>query len=136
MTRIKAFDLQLRDLKQHPVWTWCSELDQPEDSLVPVELTQDALADADGLLIFARFTTAAGIEHEGLVVYDADLDEVFAVELFLLNDRITMNARVPEIRSMLDRYEKATGLDKHGLLPLQYRIDSPQLNISPGVFKY
>jgi hypothetical protein len=136
MARIKAFELQLDDLKRHPVWTWSSELDQPEDSLVPVELTEDALAEADSLLVVAKFTTAAGNEHDGLVVYDADLDEVFAVELFFQNDRITMNSRVPEISSMLDRYEIATGLDKKGLLPLRYKIDSPLLNIAPGSFKY
>ena len=136
MDRIKAFELQLDDLKRHPVWTWCSELDQPEDSLVPVELTEDALNEADSLLVVAKFTTAMGTEHEGLIVYDRDLDEVFAIEIFLQSDRITMNSRIPEIGSMLDLYERATGLSREGLLPLRYAVDSSLLNIASGVFKY
>ena len=65
MIRIKACDLQLIDLKRHPVWTWCPELDQPEDSLAPIELTEEALA--DGTKLF-KCTSNSVVEFDSIAL--------------------------------------------------------------------
>lgn len=137
MARIKASELSVSDLQRHPVWKWSDELEQSEDSVVPVELTEDALADADSLMIYARFKTAAGNEHEGIVVFDPDLEEVFAIELFVPGDKITLNVRLPELATkMLERYAIATGYSASDILPIRYRMNASSLNVAPGEFKY
>ena len=80
MILIKSKDLSLTDLQNHGVWTWSSDLYQNEDLLVAVPITPEGLADPETLLIYAAFKMANGAQLEGVVVYDPDLDEVFAIE--------------------------------------------------------
>lgn len=97
MILIKSKDLSLTDLQNHGVWTWSSDLYQNEDLLVAVPITPEGLADPETLLIYAAFKMANGAQLEGVVVYDPDLDEVFAIELFLGDTRITLNRNLLDI---------------------------------------
>lgn len=137
MTEVKSKDLKLAELHLHPVWTWAGDLMDSEDILIPVELTRKALADADTLLVHAKFRTASGASHEGLIVYDPDLEDVFAIELFLSDDRITLNRNVIDLSELeLQRYEKITGNNCNGVLPIQYQIMTKNLPISPAEFTF
>lgn len=108
-----------------------------EDILIPVELTRKALADADTLFVHAKFRTASGASHEGLIVYDPDLEDVFAIELFLSDDRITLNRNVIDLSELeLQRYEKITGNNCNDVLPIQYQIMTKNLPISPAEFTF
>jgi len=106
-----------------------------EDTLVPVPMTRAALAEADSLLIHAKFLTAHGISHEGLVIYDLDLDEVFAIDLFLGDSHVILNKHVRDLSNLeLERYEALTGEHPGGVLPIQYHIMAESLDIGPGIF--
>ena len=135
MTNIKAKDLKLSDLALNAVWTWSSDLMHSEDTLVPVEMTLEGLANADTLLIYAIFNTAGGANHEGLIVYDPDLDEVFAIELFLDEARITLNRNACDLSNLeLERYETLTGKNRDSVLPIRYQIATSELSIQPAEF--
>jgi hypothetical protein len=135
MIKMKSKDMKLSDLYAYPVWTWKSDLMSSEDTLVPVQMTQEGLADADTLLVHAKFLTASGISHEGLVVYDPDLDDVFAIELFLDDSRITLNRNVQDLSHLeLKRYGDLTGENPDGVLPIQYRMMEKSLRIAPAEF--
>ncbi|NHZ67129.1 hypothetical protein [Massilia genomosp. 1] len=137
MINIKSKDLKLADLHIHAVWTWSADLMDSEDILIPVKITREALADADTLLIHAKFHTAGGASHEGLIVYDPDLDNVFAIELFLGDARITLNRNSKDLSNLeLQRYEKLTGNNCNNVLPIQYEITTRDLPISPAEFTF
>jgi hypothetical protein len=132
---MKCKDMKLSDLYAYPVWTWSGDLMSSEDTLVPVQMTQAGLAEADSLLIHAEFLTARGASHDGLVIYDPDLDEVFAIELFLDECRVTLNRHLRDLSNLeLRRYEALTGEHPRGVLPIQYRIMAESLEIGPGIF--
>lgn len=106
-----------------------------EDTLVPLEMTHEGLADADTLLIYAKFLTAGGAAHEGLIVYDPDLDEVFSIELFLGEARITLNRNAQDLSNLqLQRYEKLTWTSGSMVLPIRYQVAPSFLSILPGQF--
>ena len=135
MTNIKSKDLTLSDLALNAVWTWSSDLMRCEDTLVSVEMTREGLAEADTLLIHAMFKTAGGANHEGLIVYDPDLDDVFAIELFLDKARITLNKNAGDLSNLeLERYEAFTGRDRNSVLPIRYQIVTSELPLPPAEF--
>jgi hypothetical protein len=135
MINIKSKDLKLSDLYKNGVLTWSTDIMNSEDTLVPVEMTRESLADADTLLIHAKFLTSGGAEHEGLIVYDPDLDEVFAIELFLGDSRVTLNRTARELSDLeLQRYETLTGKNRHSVLPISYQALTRELPILPAEF--
>ena len=137
MINVKSKDLKLADLHLHAVWTWGADLMDSEDILIPIELTRKALAEADTWLVHAKFHTASGAIHEGLIVYDPDLEDVFAIELFLNDDRITLNRNVKDLSELeLQRYEKLTGNNCNNVLPIQYQIMTEDLTIPSAEFTF
>lgn len=98
MSQIRSKDLRLVDLHKHGVWTWSSDLYQAEDLLVAVSMkSEEGLAEFETLLIHAVFTLANGQILEGIIVYDLDLETVFAIELFIEDTRIALNQYLPDI---------------------------------------
>lgn len=137
MIKIKSKDLKLADLKLHAVWKWSDDLTGSENILTPLEITQENLAEADTLLVYAKFDTAGGDSYEGLIVYDPDLDDVFAIELFLSDARISLNRNVKDLSKLeLQRYEKITGKNCDNVLPIKYQIMTRDLLILPGEFTF
>lgn len=137
MTRIKASEFQGEHLKLSGVWTWQGDLYESEDSLVPVPLTEEALAAANSLLIHAEFQTASGIALEGLIVYELGGDEVFAIEVLTNGLRFTFNKHVPEMSiEELDRLALYLNVDRSTLLPLHYSVVPKELAIGDGEFGF
>ncbi len=81
MFEIKGNEFGEEQFKLSEVWTWQTDLHESEDSLVPVPLTEDALSEADSLLIHATLITASGTVLNGLIVYQLGDDDIFAVEV-------------------------------------------------------
>ncbi len=137
MIRIKASEFQGEHLKLSGVWTWQSDLHESEDSLVPVPLTEEALAEADSLLIHTEFRTAAGIVLRGLIVYELGSDEVFAIEVLTNDQRFTFNKHVPEMSiEELDRLALYLNVERSTLLPIHYSIVPKELAIDDGEFTF
>lgn len=137
MIRIKASEFQGKHLKLSDVWTWQSNLHESEDSLIPVPLTEEALAEADSLLIHAELQTASGISLEGLIVYELGSDEVFAIEVLTDGQRFTFNKHVPEMSiEELDRLALYLNVDRSTLLPIQYSVVPKELPIDDGEFGF
>lgn len=135
MSEINLKYLTLADLQNSPVWAWKSDPFQSEDLLVPVAMKEEDLVAQDTLLIHANFLTASGVEREGLVVYDLDLDEVFAVEFLIGKDRITLNRNVSDISCReLERYAQITGESADGVLPIRFQVAPQELAIAPASF--
>ena len=137
MVRIKASEFGVKHLKLSGIWTWQRDLHESEDSLVPVPLSDEALAEADSLLIHATMETASGIALEGLIVCDRGSDEVFAIEVLVDGQRFTFNKYVPEMSfEELDRLALYLKVDRSSLLPIHYSIVPKELAIDDGVFEF
>ncbi len=137
MARIKHYELGISELQKHPVWTWFyGDLEEPENMVVPVEMTEEGLAEADVLMIYSQFKTAAGNEHDGYVVFDPDLGEVFAINIFVPGCRIPFNIRLADLApEQLQQYAKATGYSASDVLPIKYRTRASLLDVV-GEFGY
>lgn len=137
MTRIKSHELGISELQKHPVWTWYYALMEPEDSVVPVELTKEGLAEAEVLMIYSQFRTAAGNEHEGYIIFNPGSEEVFAINICMPGDALVLNVRLPDLaQEALQRYATAKGYSASNVLPIQYRTKASQLNVIAGEFAY
>jgi hypothetical protein len=87
------------------------------------------------LLIHAKFLPAHGISHDGLVIYDPDLDEVFAIDLLLGDSHVILNRHLRDLSNLeLEQYEALTEEHPGGVLPIQYHIMAESLKIGPGIF--
>jgi hypothetical protein len=137
MTPIKANEFGIEQFKRSGVWTWQSDLHASEDSLVPVPLNEEALAEADSLLIHTKFVTASDTELVGLVVYQLGDDEVFAIEVLTEGQRFTFNKHVPDL-SMEELQRLAIVLDQNvdDLRPFRYSIQVKELAIEDGEFTF
>lgn len=135
MNNIKSKNINIADLRNHSIWAWSSNIFENEDSLVPVDISLEGLSEPDTLLIHAIFTTASGSKLEGLIVYDPDSDEVFAIEFFIVDDRYTLNKNLPDLsRTELLRYERKTGENIDNFFPIRYQIIPSEIDIPPGAF--
>jgi hypothetical protein len=137
MTPIKASEFNSEHLKLSNVWTWQGDLYQTEDSLIPVPLTEEALTQADSLLIHSKFKTSSGTELGGLVVYQLGDDEIFAIEILAGNQRFTFNKHLSDL-SQEDLNRLATYLNEKvdHLLPIQYSLVPRELAIEDGEFTF
>lgn len=137
MMPIKDSEFGEDELKQGVVWTWTSDLHTSEDSLVQVPLTEEALSEADSLLIRAVIVTGAGRSLNGLVVYHMGKAEVFAIEVMLGREKFTFNKYLSEfVREELARLASFLKEDVEGLLPIRYSIVPKQLAINDGEFTF
>ena len=135
--RIKTGEFQSEHLTLSGVWTWQGNLHESEDLLVPVPLTEEALAEAGSLLIHAEFQTASGIALEGLIVYEPGSDEVFAIEVLNDDQRFTFNKHVPEMSiEELNRLAMYLKVDRSSLLPIHYSVVPKELAIDDGEFEF
>lgn len=136
MSNIKSKNINIADLRDHSIWAWSSNIFENEDSLVPVDISLEGLSEPDTLLIHAIFTTANGSRLEGLIVYDPDSDEVFAIEFFIGDDRYTLNRNLSDLaRTELLRYERKTGENINYIFPIRFQVVPTVINIPPGEFK-
>lgn len=119
------------------VWTWNSSLYSSEGSLVPVPLTEDALSEADSLLIHANFELATGTKLHGLVVYDVEDEDIFAMEVFSGREKFTFNKHAPDLScDELKRLALFLHQDVGTLLPVRYAIVPKELSIVDGEFTF
>lgn len=137
MMPIKAKEFSIEQFKRSGVWTWQTDLHASEDSLVPVPLNEDALAEADSLLIHTKFVTASDTELVGLIVYQLGDDEIFAIEIFAEGQRFTFNKHAPDL-SMEELRRLAIHLDESVdvLRPFYYSIQVKELIIDDGEFTF
>jgi hypothetical protein len=137
MDPIKSSDFSAKHLKLSGVWMWSQDLYDSEDSLVPVPMTEDALAEAETLLIHAKLRTATGKEFDGLIVYQIGVDQVFAVEILTNNEKFTLNKNVADISTdELKRLATIIGDDASEMLPISYQVVPRQLAIETGLFSF
>ncbi|MEQ1904913.1 MAG: hypothetical protein ABL888_12065 [Pirellulaceae bacterium] len=135
MIPIKGNEFGEEQLKLSDVWTWQSDLHASEDSLVPVPLTEDALTEADSLLIHATFVTASGTKLNGLIVYQLGDDEIFAIEVLSGRNKFTFNRNLPDLSfDELKRLAAFLDEDVESLLPIRYSVVPKELAIDDGKF--
>lgn len=137
MGPIKSSDFSAEHLKLSGVWTWSQDLYDSEDSLVPVPLTEDALAEAETLLIHAKLRTATGRAFDGLIVYQLGVDQVFAIEILTNDEKFTFNKNVPDMSmDELKRLATLIGDDASAMLPISYEVVPRELAIETGLFSF
>jgi hypothetical protein len=137
MDAIKSSEFCAAHLKLSSVWTWGQGLCESEDLLVPVPLTESALAEAETLLIHARLQTATGRAFDGLIVYQLGCDQVFAVEILTNYGKFTFNTNVPDMsRGELKRLSMIVGDDASAMLPFRYEVVPRELAIKSGLFSF
>jgi|688.fasta_scaffold808638_1 hypothetical protein len=137
MIQIKGSEFGEEQLKLSEVWTWQSNLNESEDSLVPVPLTEYALSEADSLLIHATLVTASGTRLNELIVYQLGDDDVFAVEVLSGRTKFTFNKHVPDLSlDDLKRLAAFLNEDMGSLLPIRYSVAPKELSIDDGEFKF
>lgn len=137
MIPIKGDEFGEEQLKVSEVWTWYSDTHASEDLLVPVPLTEDALAEADALLIHATLITASGRTLNGLIVYQFGDDEVFAIEVLSGRNKFTFNRNLPDMSfDELKRLAAFLDEDVESLLPIRYSVIPKGLAIDDGMFSF
>ncbi|WP_111860486.1 hypothetical protein [Acinetobacter sp. CFCC 10889] len=133
MIEIRSGDLSLKDLQNHGVWTWNSDLYQNEDLLVVVPITSDIFTDHETLLIHAAFTIGNGTQLEGLIVYDVSSNEVFAIELFIGDRKITLNVNLPDISLTELNFDNNIN---DQVFPIQFKAIPSELSMIKGEFSF
>ncbi|MDR6802637.1 hypothetical protein J2Y61_004176 [Asticcacaulis sp. BE141] len=135
--KIKDAEFREKHLELGDVWVWSSDFHESEDSLVPIPLTEEALANADSLLIRSRFLTALGNQLQGFIVYTMGTEDVFAIEVLKGDQRFTFN-KFASVYSRAELERLASFLEENveHLLPIKYNIVPKELNISPGLFSF
>ncbi len=137
MFEIKGNEFGEEQFKLSEVWTWQTDLHESEDSLVPVPLTEDALSEADSLLIHATLITASGTVLNGLIVYQLGDDDIFAVEVLSGRIKFTFNKKLPDLSmSELKRLAAFLNEDMNSLLPIRYSVVPKELAIDDGNFVF
>jgi hypothetical protein len=137
MPPIKASKFSSKHLELSDVWTWQGDLYASEDSLIPVPLTEEELAEADSLLIHSKFRTASGTELVGLIVYQLGDDEVFSIEILAREHKFTFNKYLSDL-SQEELARLATYLNEKvdDLLPIQYSLIPKEIAIEDGEFTF
>lgn len=137
MIPIKSSEFCEDDLNRGNVWTWQNSLLESEDSLVPVQLTEEALMEAGLLLIRAMFITRSGKALNGLVVYQIGDGTVFAIEVLSGHQRFTLNKWLPDLSAAeLERLGSFLNEDVEALVPIRYSIAPRELDIDDGEFSF
>jgi hypothetical protein len=137
MTPIKASEFSIEHFKLSNVWTWQGDLYENEDSLIPVTLTEEALAEADSLLIHSNFKTSSGTELEGLVIYQLGDNEVFAIEILVGGQSFTFNKHLSDLsQEELNRLATCLNEKVDYLLPIRYSLVPKEIDIEDGEFTF
>lgn len=133
---VKSSDFGIEHLKEFGVWTWSQDLHASEDSLVPVALTEEGIAEAESLIIHSKLTTASQRVLEGAIFYQLGGD-VFAIEAFVDGESFTLNKHLPDMATEpLKRLASVLGDSTEDLLPVRYSVVPKELAIEDGVFAY
>lgn len=134
---VKSSEFREEHLKLSGVWAWQSDLQEAEEYLVPVPLTKDAMSNEDSLLIHARIRARSGTLLSGLVVHQPGIDEIFALEVLVANNRFTFNKYAPEL-SLAELRRLAVFLNEKEdtLLPFQYSVVPQELQFKDDMFSF
>ncbi len=135
MEPILLSEFGLPHLRMHGVWSWSDDLYENIDYMVPVELTEDGLAEAGTLKIYSRLETSSGKHFEGTITYALIAHEVYALTVMLENETYTLNKYLPE-ESWQDLEKLALRIDDKAekMLPIRYSIVPKELSIDAGFF--
>ncbi|MDF3862997.1 hypothetical protein P3W53_00885 [Pseudomonas denitrificans (nom. rej.)] len=132
MVRLDQFTedhLELSDL-----WRW--QDGAGEDAfLIPLATAAEVAPGVSLLLVRALFRLPAGIELQGLLVYDPVGQDVYAVQVLIGRDSYSFNKYLPEasfeeVLALADRLKVSTG----GVLPLGYSVVRQALAVRDGQF--
>ncbi|MCR9232460.1 MAG: hypothetical protein NXI29_15725 [bacterium] len=135
MTAIKSSEFREEHLELSPVWTWESDPFKPEESLIPVPLTTEAIALADTLLIHSEFKTPSAKTLQGLIIMSPLTDDVFAIEVLSGEQSFTFNRLLPELaEDDLNRLARLLSEDPGNIFPLRYSVVAEELLIPDGEF--
>ncbi|MBD9679156.1 hypothetical protein IB274_20785 [Pseudomonas sp. PDM18] len=132
MVRLDQFTedhLELSDL-----WRWQDGV-REDAFLVPLETAAEVVPDVSLLLVRALFRLPAGIELQGLLVYDPVGQDVYAVQVLIGHDSYSFNKYLPEasfeeVLALADRLKVSTG----SVLPLRYSVVRQALAVRDGQF--
>ncbi|MEP9318464.1 hypothetical protein ABKS89_15105 [Pseudomonas sp. LABIM340] len=131
MVRLDQFTedhLELSDL-----WRWQDGV--REDAFLVPLATAEVAPGVSLLLVRALFRLPAGIELQGLLVYDPVGQDVYAVQVLIGRDSYSFNKYLPEasfeeVLALADRLKVSTG----GVLPLRYSVVRQALAVRDGQF--
>lgn len=132
MVRLDQFTeehLELSDL-----WRWQDGV-REDAFLVPLATAAEVGPGVSLLLVRALFRLPAGIELQGLLVYDPFGQDVYAVQVLIGRDSYSFNKYLPEasfeeVLALADRLKLSTG----GVLPLRYSVVREALAVRDGQF--
>lgn len=132
MVRLDQFTedhLELSDL-----WRWQDGV-REDAFLVPLATAAEVAPGVSLLLVRALFRLPAGIELQGLLVYDPLGQDVYAVQVLIGRDSYSFNKYLPEasfeeVLALADRLKVSTG----GVLPLRYNVVRQAMPIRDGNF--
>ncbi|MFS2127065.1 hypothetical protein [Pseudomonas sp. Pseusp97] len=132
MVRLDQFTeehLELSDL-----WRWQDGV-REDAFLVPLATAAEVGPGVSLLLVRALFRLPAGIELQGLLVYDPFGQDVYAVQVLIGRDSYSFNKYLPEasfeeVLALADRLKLSTG----GVLPLRYSVVREALALRDGQF--
>lgn len=132
MIRLDQFTeehLELSDL-----WRWQDGV-REDAFLVPLATAAEVGPGVSLLLVRALFRLPAGIELQGLLVYDPVGQDVYAVQVLIGRDSYSFNKYLPEasfeeVLALADRLKLSTG----GVLPLRYSVVREALAVRDGQF--
>lgn len=132
MVRLDQFTeehLELSDL-----WRW-QDGAREDVFLVPLATAAEVAPGVALLLVRALFRLPAGIELQGLLVYDPVGQDVYAVQVLIGRDSYCFNKYLPEasfeeVLALADRLKLSTG----GVLPLRYSVVRQALAVRDGQF--
>jgi hypothetical protein len=132
MVRLDHFTeehLELSDL-----WRWQDGV-RGDAFLVPLATAAEVAPGVSLLLVRALFRLPAGIELQGLLVYDPVGQDVYAVQVLIGRDSYSFNKYLPEasfeeVLALADRLRVSTG----GVLPLRYSVVREALAVRDGQF--
>ncbi|MFI4849030.1 MAG: hypothetical protein ACIAZJ_08040 [Gimesia chilikensis] len=135
MTAIKSSEFREEHLDLSAFWTWESDPFKPEESLIPVPLTTEAIALADTLLIHSEFKTPSAKTLQGLIIMSPLTDDVFAIEVLSGEQSFTFNRQLRELsEDDLNRLARLLSEDPGNIFPLRYSVVAEELLIPDGEF--
>lgn len=135
MTAIKIYEFREEHLDLSAVWTWESDPFKPEDSLIPVPLTTEAIALADSLLIHSEFKTPSGKTLQGLIIMSPLAEDVFAINVLSGEQAFTFNRQLRDLsEDDLNRLARLLSEDPGNIFPLRYSVVAEELLIPDGEF--
>jgi hypothetical protein len=135
--KIKIADFREEHLALSDVWTWSDDLYESEDSLVPVPVTEEALANAGHLLIGSALETARGDRFQGWIMYNLHRADIFALAILTDGRRFGFNKNLASTSyGALEQLAAHLGTTAQGLLPIKYEVTSEKLDIPSGTFSF